>query len=192
MICISMCTGFVCWACSHKEPQQQERVRQAFVAVKAAADKAKTTVQVSGGVVGWSVGLWLSLIFLHNFLVRLVISAERQKIIKSGFLGFTWEIRIDSQFKKTIATCSFHWALSWSLNIFRTFRPLPRLPWHDPPCRMKPVWSQVGAIEMMVVLTGDYILQMKMPWNINRTWNMNEYHQTQIHEKITHINIDEF
>ena len=28
------------------EPQQQERVRQAFVAVKAAADKAKTTVQV--------------------------------------------------------------------------------------------------------------------------------------------------
>lgn len=45
---------------------------------------------------------------------------------------------------------------------------------------------------MMVVLTGDYILQMKMPWNINRTWNMNEYNQTQIHEKITHINIDEF
>lgn len=44
-----MCTGFVCWACSHKEPQQQERVRQAFVAVKAAADKAKTTVQVSRG-----------------------------------------------------------------------------------------------------------------------------------------------
>lgn len=125
-----------------------------------------------GGVVGWSVGLWLSLIFLHNFHVRLVISG-RQKMIKAGFLGFTWDrLGFTANSRRKLATCSFHWALSWSLSIFGTYLPLPRLPWHDPPCRMKPVWSQGWAIEMMVVLTGDS--------DEHEIW-MNIRNQTQIH-----------
>ena len=173
IICISMCTGFVCWACSHKEPQQQERVRQAFVAVKAAADKAKTTVQVSRGsrgLIRWVVAV---IDISTQFSCETCCICWETEDYQIWVFGIHLRDQDWQPIQEKSQNVPFIGPLSWSLNIFRTFRPLPRLPWHDPPCRMKPVWSQVGAIEMMVVLTEDYILQTKMPWNINWTWNMN-------------------